>query len=139
MSLRDQFERAIPIEVEISEDVQGRESTGGSTIPPKVRLAMYRVSEEALGNIVKHLGATGANVSLWIEQENIVFMSVEDNGQGFDMSDSTSKRSLGLMTIQDHMGVVGGEFSVESTPSKGTIVTAYVDISADVLESASVS
>ena len=61
MSLRDQFERAIPIEVEISEDVQGRESTGGSTIPPKVRLAMYRVSEEALGNIVKHSGATGAN------------------------------------------------------------------------------
>lgn len=129
MSLRDQYDRAIPIEVDISEDIQEREAMGGSSIPPKVRLAMYRVSEEAIGNIVKHSGASKAKVSLWIEQDSIVFMSVEDNGRGFDVDDKSSKRSIGLMTIQDHMGAVGGEFSIESKPNQGTIVTAHVDIS----------
>lgn len=129
MSLRDQYERAIPIEVDISEEIQAREAMGGSSIPAKVRLAMYRVAEEAIGNIVKHSGATRAKVSLWVEQESTVFMSVEDDGRGFDMDDTTSKRSLGLTTIEDHMGAVGGEFSIESTPNQGTIITAYVDIS----------
>ena len=129
MSLRDQYERAIPIEVDISEEVQGRETMGSSSIPANVRLAMYRVAEEAIGNIVKHSHATGAEVSLWLERDSILFMSVKDDGRGFDLDDTSSRRSLGLVIIQDHMGAVGGEFNIESTQGHGTMITAFVDIS----------
>lgn len=131
MSLRDQYERAMPIDIDISEEIQEREAMGGSSIPAKVRLAMYRVAEEAIGNIVKHSGATRAKVGLWIEEGTIVFMSVEDDGRGFDLDDTSSRRSLGLLTIRDHMGAVGGEFSIESKPGQGTKITAHVDISED--------
>lgn len=129
LSLRDQYDRAIPIEVDISDDVKEREAMGSSSIPAKVRLALYRVAEEAVGNIVKHSGATRAKIGLWIERDVIVYMSVGDNGHGFDLDDVSGRRSLGLTTISDHMGAVGGEFKIESTPGRGTTITAYVDMS----------
>jgi signal transduction histidine kinase len=127
-SLQDQYERVVPVEVEIADEVREREPGAGSTIPMNIRLGLYRVAEEAIGNVVKHSGATRVWIRLWIE-DGILRLLVEDNGRGFepDALDMES-RSLGLLTIRDYMAAEGGDFEIESVPGKGTRVFAYVPL-----------
>ncbi|MCH9010410.1 MAG: response regulator [Chloroflexi bacterium] len=124
--LQDQYERAIPISLDISEDVQGRETGGGSTFPLNVRLGLYRVVEEALGNAMKHSEAKEIEVRLWIsEQDATLNLTIQDDGRGF-VPDAETKRSIGLLTIQDYISAIGGEFTLDSAPGRGTKISACV-------------
>ena len=126
--LQDQYERAIPISLEITEEVQSRESGGGSSFPLNVRLGLYRVVEEALGNAIKHSGASGIEVRLWIgERDSTLNLTIQDDGEGF-VSDAETKRSLGLVTIQDYISAIGGKFTLQSAPGRGTKIAACVPL-----------
>lgn len=128
-SIRDQYESTLPIEVDISGDVAALEAAGASRLPMNVRLGLYRVAEEAVGNAIKHAQANEVAMRLWLQDGGSKLgMSVEDDGVGFDLSSIVNKRSLGVVTIQDYMGAIGGEFSLESEPGVGTKVIALVPI-----------
>jgi DNA-binding response OmpR family regulator len=130
-SLRDQYERHIPIALEIDEQVSALEPAGGSNIPFNIRLGLYRVAEEALGNVVKHSGAGRARVRLAMSDSgNTLRLSIEDNGRGF-APDAERKPSLGLATIQDYMGAIGGVFELDTAPGMGTRITAVVHLDAE--------
>ena len=125
MSLRDQYERSIPVELDIAQEVSDLEPPGSSSIPFNVRLGLYRVVEEALGNVIKHSGAGQAAVKLWIsDSASNLCLSVEDNGGGFVLSEQ-NRRSLGLATIRDHMGAIGGSFEMVSSPGEGADSLAF--------------
>ena len=124
--LQDQYDRAIPISLEITEDVQSREAGGSSSFPLNVRLGLYRVVEEALGNAMKHSQASRIEVRLWIdEKDSTLNLAIKDDGKGF-VPDAETKRSIGLVTIQDYISAVGGSFSLESAPGCGTKISACV-------------
>ncbi len=124
--LQDQYERAIPVTLEIAEEVQSRESGGSSSFPLNVRLGLYRVVEEAIGNAIKHSEADEIDVRLWIsEQDSTLNLTIQDDGKGF-VPDAETKRSLGLVTIQDYISAIGGNFVLDSAPGRGTKITACV-------------
>ncbi len=126
-SLRDQLERAIPIELEIERKVAEMEEAGASSIPETVRLGLYRVAEEAMANILKHSKATNAAIRLGVGTEDgTLLLSIEDNGQGFDAE--VVPRGLGFTTIDDYLGAVGGSYTLDTAPGQGTKIVATIPL-----------
>jgi len=83
-------------------------------------LAIYRISQELIGNILKHAGANHVSIDFY-ERNNKYFLMIEDNGKGFVENDQTSK-GLGLQNIKARASAIQGDISFDSTPNKGTIV-----------------
>ena len=94
-------------------------------------LSLYRITQEALNNVVKHAQAKQVFVNL-ILKNNSIQLSVEDDGIGFDcadrITDTTAPNSLGIMIMKERAMIAGGELSVESERGKGTHVVAEIPI-----------
>jgi PAS domain S-box-containing protein len=107
--------RGIPVELEMGGDI---------ALPDDVKLALYRVAQEGLNNVVKHSLATRAAVSLHAGPENVV-LCVEDDGRGFDFKpDDVPTDHFGLRIMRERMAEVGGTLQIESHSGKGTTITA---------------
>jgi len=90
-------------------------------LPSSVAEALYRVAQEALHNVVRHAGATRADVHLRCTPTQATLI-VRDNGAGFDTSQA--RRGLGLANMQERMMAVNGRLVVESQAGIGTTVLA---------------
>ena len=94
-------------------------------------LAIYRIVQEALNNIVKHAEAKNVYVSL-LKKGNVLSLSVEDNGVGFDqdkaMKISKGKGPLGLVIMRERAMQLDGELTIESLLGKGTHILAEIPI-----------
>jgi len=97
----------------------------------KIETACFRVSQEALTNILRH--ARAANV--WIDlsaDQNQVTLTVRDDGVGFVVEDGTNRattgESLGLLSMEERIALIGGNLTVQSQPGKGTEVRARVPL-----------
>jgi signal transduction histidine kinase len=104
---------------------------------PHLEIKLFRISQEAVNNIVSHAQATKVKIGLLREAERICLM-VEDNGKGFDVAQAASeaigRKRLGLLGIEEQADLVGGEAGIESSPNKGTKITVTVPLEAgDVL------
>jgi signal transduction histidine kinase len=85
-----------------------------------VRRNLLRIAEEGLANVVKHSGATHANVSLDLNVD-APRLIIEDNGHGFETRGETALRGgIGLANIRERARAIGGEAHIESNPSVGT-------------------
>jgi PAS domain S-box-containing protein len=97
----------------------------------KKEVAIYRVAQEAIGNVIKHAKAKHIFVNL-IKKDKSLMLSVEDDGVGFDpFSDETlinSQHHLGLLIMRERMNQVDGSFSVESRPKGGTHILAEMPL-----------
>jgi signal transduction histidine kinase len=91
-------------------------------------LCLFRIVQEALRNVVKHSGADEVTVELSACNEQIE-VCVSDSGVGFD-PESAGKRGLGLTSMRERLRLVGGQLQIESQPSKGTRIHAYVPLPA---------
>ncbi len=98
----------------------------GTRLPAQVETALYRVGQEALANAVKHSGATRVEVGLECRPGYAV-LTVFDNGEGFDLSKARG-RGLGLISMQERVGQLGGTFNVVTEPDRGTRVYAVVPL-----------
>ena len=91
----------------------------------KIQLLLYRSVKELLCNISKHAGAKQVNIDL-AASGNFLEVTITDNGKGFDASDfntnSHTKKTFGLFSIQQRLTNVGGSFFIESKKNKGTKV-----------------
>ena len=127
-SLRDQFGTAdVTIEIESDEVIENKEHVDCTLLPVDVTLAAYRIAEEALTNVVKHANAVKATVRLDSCPDGCIRLTVQDDGQGFDVETSTD--GLGLGTMQDYAEAVEGEFSIHSGAGMGTEVMAVLPLS----------
>jgi signal transduction histidine kinase len=101
----------------------------GLTIPEKVRLALYRIYQELLNNIVRHAEASIIFIRLRLSDDQIA-LEVEDNGRGFMVPkrwvEVARQGHLGLVGATERAESVGGTLSIQSTPGKGTVVQVYV-------------
>ncbi len=125
-SLADQFETAKSIDMELSEELKRQERTNPRFITERVRLAAYRIVEEALGNATKHAKASRITVKLELSSKGWLRLTVQDDGRGFDMESAVA--GLGTLMMQDYAEVAGGSCVINSTPGKGTEVTAVVPL-----------
>jgi PAS domain S-box-containing protein len=127
-SLGDQFEQSLTIELRVDEALVRGEKVDSHLIPEQVRLAAYRIAEEALTNVVKHTKASAASVTLNRSPDHWLRLELQDDGEGFDTAGASEGR--GLMMMQDYAAVVGGSCTIKSVPGKGTKITALLPLSA---------
>ena len=89
--------------------------------PADVKLALYRIAQEALNNVVKHAGARRAIVRLECAAEGIT-LSISDDGRGFDPDGGTS-HGLGLGIMRERAQAIDAALSVASERGHGTQIT----------------
>ena len=86
-------------------------------VPEIQAMAFYRCVQEGLNNVARHAKAT----SVWVNVDCVdgeLSVSLEDDGQGFE-PDYEQKLGLGLQGIRDRFLMLGGSFSIESSPGCG--------------------
>lgn len=118
-------ERGLEVELKV-------ENTGPE-LPPRVETVLFRITQEALNNVLKHSGASRAVVQLRIEAERVV-LEVEDDGLGFDSERVLRARgpryTLGLHGMIERATLSGGVLRVLSSPGHGTRIRAELPIHA---------
>ena len=99
------------------------ETTG--TVPPRLspeaETTFYRITQEALTNVVKHAHATRVDVVLE-GQRALVRLVIEDDGIGFEPSAVNKATGIGLLGMHERAALVGATLQVESAPGKGTTI-----------------
>ena len=117
---------------EVSEQYDVRVTFDGhgrtNAIPTAVALCVYRVTQEALDNVVQH-GANVARVQL-IADDRQLCLSIDDNGVGFE-AEAAGHRSLGLARMHERLHAVGGDLRIESTVSRGARLEIRIPLSVD--------
>ncbi len=126
-SLGDQFEVSLNIEMELDEELMRQERLNPQLISERVRLAAYRIAEEALTNVVKHTKASKITMGLKLLPKEWLFLTLRDNAQGFEPRSISGGR--GLLMMQDYAEVGGGKCTIRSAPGEGTEVTALLPLS----------
>lgn len=102
------------------------ESRAVRALPAAQEEAMLRVAQEALHNALRHSGAEHVCVTLARRGAGAV-LRVTDDGNGFDpRAIRRAGRHLGLVSMRDRAGGVGGRLAVESEPGKGTTIEMEV-------------
>jgi signal transduction histidine kinase len=97
-------------------------------VPKNVSLCLFRVAQEALGNVVKHSGANRADVEI-TGGANEICLRIADAGLGFDPTLRNTHSGIGLMGMRERLRLVGGAISVRSAPAQGTEILAQVPLS----------
>ena len=95
-----------------------------------VELALYRIAQEALTNVVRHASAQNVHLSLTCSGGRLL-LSVRDDGAGFQPDapgEVVSQEHLGLFGMQERAILVGGEVTVQSSPGQGTTVQASIPV-----------
>jgi PAS domain S-box-containing protein len=97
-------------------------------LPVPVSLALYRVAQEALTNVVRHSEASRVTISL-TKGYPYAIMEVEDNGLGISAKKGKAKsRGLGLVSMRERVEHMGGVFHLKSSPGKGTRIRVKIPI-----------
>jgi len=92
-------------DAEVSEDVQ---------------LAVYRIMQEQLTNIIRHAGASVVDISLFFEKDKLI-LAITDNGQGFDIKQI--KKGLGMANMYNRALTINGNLDITSSPGEGCTLT----------------
>ena len=96
------------------------------------RTVLFRVAQESLANIAKHANAKRVTVNLRKVRGRIC-MEIKDDGKSFKVQGAAShrKKGLGLLGMHERVEMVGGCFTVESTPGQGTMIRAEIPLGID--------
>ena len=95
------------------------------SVHPDVALCVFRIVQEGLRNLRKHSGAAKAQVRLRKANDKL-FVSVRDEGIGFDVRELGKKEGLGIRSMKERVYLLGGRFEIHSEPGKGTRIEAWV-------------
>jgi signal transduction histidine kinase/ligand-binding sensor domain-containing protein len=102
---------------------------------PESEINFYRIVQECANNIIKHSGATQAEVCI-SRDDQVVELIVHDNGKGFDpnalQTNGASKSGFGLTGIAERVRILGGKYAIESVPESGTTVEVRIDKKSEV-------
>lgn len=91
-----------------------------SKLNKEKQLALFRIIQEVIGNIVKHAAATHILVQLH-HQQNVIMLSIVDNGCGFDTQvTSAGSTGIGMATIKARTGFLNGQLNLASVIGQGT-------------------
>jgi len=94
------------------------------------RVALYRIAQEAIANVVKHASATRVDVAVG-EQDGGCLIRISDDGAGLRQAVEGRSGHLGLPSIRERAELVGGWLRVEAGELAGTVVSAWVPLMPD--------
>jgi len=96
-------------------------------VGPGTATALFRIYQELLTNVARHSGAQLVNTDIYIKDDNL-YLSVADNGTGFDAGNIMSKKTLGLRGIKERTSLINGTYEIKSSPEEGTFVLISVPL-----------
>lgn len=91
-------------------------------------IALYRILQEALTNVLRHAKATSVYVYLHCEQ-GFIILEIRDNGIGMDQEKINSNNSLGFMGIRERVNQFNGSMDITSARNKGTKLSVIIPFS----------
>jgi len=97
-----------------------------SNLGDDIKLALFRICQEALANAVKHSGGDNIRVSLSI-RGNSAQLSISDNGMG-GASNTNGSSGSGMAIMRERTELVGGSVSLSSPPGVGTTICVEVPL-----------
>ena len=116
--------RSIP-QVEMEVDLADKR------LPEHIELALYRIAQECLQNVVKHARATSARLTFAVGDDT-ARLEIVDDGVGFDTFEhplgSDEMGGYGLLSMAERAELVGGRLNIRSRPGSGTAVTATIPL-----------
>ncbi|HEY6332165.1 MAG TPA: two-component regulator propeller domain-containing protein [Blastocatellia bacterium] len=89
--------------------------------PKDSEVNFYRIIQEAVNNIIKHSGASEANIRV-LKTDGILSVNIIDNGKGFDTAEAARTGGFGLIGITERARILRGETEIRSVPGSGTTV-----------------
>jgi PAS domain S-box-containing protein len=102
--------------------------------PSEIEIAIYRIAQEALSNIMKHANAKSVDVS-FTETDRTIILRIEDNGVGIDEKKMKSRKSdntgLGLISMKERANLLGGTMQINSFPGRGTKINVEIPFSSE--------
>lgn len=93
----------------------------------KIELAVYRIAQELINNILKHAQATQIAIQLQKADNRLIF-KVEDDGKGYDFEEAQHKGSMGLLNILSRVSNLGGTFVAEPKVHHGTVSLVQIPL-----------
>lgn len=119
-----------PAGVQVHFEIAGRERR----LPAEVEIAIFRIVQEAVRNIVRHAKAESAYICLEFQEKSII-IQIEDDGIGFDTSREFSYnelgQGLGILGMRERAELLKGTLEIDSKPGSGTRITAEIPVSFD--------
>ncbi|WP_223652917.1 PAS domain-containing sensor histidine kinase [Hymenobacter psoromatis] len=99
-------------------------------LPALLATAVYRIVQELVNNVMKHAQAQEVFVEV-SREDHQVYISVEDDGVGFDAGGAAARTGIGLAGIRTRLGLLGGTFSSQSRPGQGTSFLLQLPVPAE--------
>jgi signal transduction histidine kinase len=94
------------------------------SLSPDVEQTIYRITQEAIENIVNHSRAKSFSIRL--ESDVHTTLTIQDDGMGFDMKSDASFGHFGLVGMRERAALAGGKLKIESEKGKGTKVVLTI-------------
>lgn len=98
---------------------------GSQPLGSELSLAVFRICQEALTNVVRHAKASRVEVEVMVREQRI-HLQVRDDGVG--IAPERLHASLGLLGLQERVQILGGNLSVTGRPGQGTTITASIPV-----------
>ena len=89
------------------------------------QLAMFRILQEALTNVVRHAHAGAVRITMR-ERGKMLTLTIRDNGRGITAAELASVDSIGLLGMIERARLLGGRAEIAGSPGRGTTVTVTV-------------
>jgi PAS domain S-box-containing protein len=118
----EEFSRRTDIRVAVN-DAAGE---AGAKAPAEAAVALFRIAQEALNNVLKHARASNVHIDISATPEHLV-LAVRDDGAGFDAAAAPRGR-WGMTTMRERAEAAGGGLEVQSAPGAGTVVRARIPV-----------
>ncbi len=97
------------------------------TLDFEISIALFRIAQEGLNNIVKHANASHVDLHV-LDKEDEVYFVLEDNGKGFDEIDKNHQGGSGLRNIKERAKLLNGSAEIHTTPGVGTSIEVHIPI-----------
>ena len=110
--------------------VNFRSDSSAEALDRDQKIVIFRVAQESLTNIAKHAQASQVDFSI-CKTDGWMCLKVADDGKSFKddpMESARRKGRLGLIGMEERVGLVGGKFSIESQPGKGTTICVTMPV-----------
>jgi len=122
-SLLSQIEKSAGLKITFYDNLRNDER-----LPRNIELNLYRITQEAINNVLKHADATKIFIQLLLHKKEIIY-TFEDDGKGFDFRSTLQKsKGIGIKSISNRVIAMSGIFEIDSTPGKGTAMTIQIPI-----------
>jgi signal transduction histidine kinase len=93
---------------------------GEELLDDKLKMAIFRITQEQLNNVLKHAEATHIQISIR-ENETVLSLRISDNGKGFDTR--KKRKGIGINNIINRAEFFSGHVIIDSSPGKGCLMS----------------